>query len=99
DIAAVAARLLGGPWAELACRVLICAALLTSVSALTMSGPRVYAKMAQDGLFPLPVSSVDGTVRGAIWLQAALAIAVVLSTTLQTQLDYLGFTLSLSAAG
>lgn len=98
DIAAVAARLLGGAWAEVAVRVLICAALLTSVSALSMAGPRVYAKMAQDGLFPLPVSSVDGTVRGAIWLQAALAIAVVLSTPLRTQLDYLGFTLSLSAA-
>jgi APA family basic amino acid/polyamine antiporter len=98
DIAAVAARLLGGTWGELACRLLIIAALVTSVSALTMSGPRVYAKMARDGLFPLPRENPLKAPLVAIWLQALLACVVVLSTTLRQQLNYLGFMLSICSA-
>lgn len=98
DVAARAMQLLGGDTAETACRVLICLALATSASALTMSGPRVYAKMASDGLFPLPVPNTGQPPRAAIALQATLAVVVVLTTGLQQQLDYLGFTLMLSSA-
>lgn len=98
DIAAIAAQRLGGTAAEVFCRVLIVAAMLTSVSALTMAGPRVYAKMASDGLFPLPRWSLGSTPWGAIWLQALLACLVVWNSTLQQQLKYLGFTLSLCSA-
>ncbi len=98
DVAAVAIELLGGPTAGAWCRVLICVALFTSVSALTMSGPRVYAKMAADGLFPIPVPAVGTAPRMAILIQAALAIVMVRFTTLQQQLDYLGFILMLCAA-
>lgn len=97
DIAAVALGLLGGPAAEKACRVLVCVALLSSVSALTMAGPRVYAKMASDGLFPLPLSG-NGPPRMAIALQAGLALGVIAWATLQQQLNFLGFLLSVSAA-
>lgn len=97
DIAAVALGLLGGPAAEKACRVLVCVALLSSVSALTMAGPRVYAKMAADGLFPLPPNS-SGPPRMAIALQAGLALGVIAWSTLQQQLNFLGFLLSVSAA-
>jgi len=99
DIAARAMRLLGGPAAETACRVLICLALASSVSALTMSGPRVYAKMAADRLFPLPPPVPGRAPALAIVLQAALAILVALLTDLRQQLDYLGFVLMLCAAG
>lgn len=98
DVAARAMQLLGGDAAETVCRALICLALATSASALTMSGPRVYAKMASDGLFPLPVPQSGKPPRAAIALQAALAIVVVLTTGLQQQLDYLGFILMLSSA-
>jgi amino acid transporter len=98
DVAAIAAQRLGGAPAEFACRALIAAAMLTSVSALTMSGPRVYAKMAQDGLFPLPAWMEGQTPWGAILLQAALATLVVLNTDLDDQLAYLGFMLSLCSA-
>ncbi len=98
DVAAVAARLLGGLWGELACRGLIIVALLTSVSALTMSGPRVYAKMAHDGLFPLPKEDLREAPVLAIWLQALLACVVALSTTLLQQLNYLSFMLSVCSA-
>lgn len=98
DIAAVAMGLLGGPSAEVFTRVLIATALATSASALTMSGPRVYAKMSADGLFPLPVTAGSAP-HAAIALQAVLAIIVVLVVGLEQQLGYLGFVLMLSSAG
>lgn len=99
DIAAVAMGLLGGHTAEVATRLIICTALVTSASALTMTGPRVYAKMAADGLFPLPVPRPGRPPATAIALQAALAAVIVLKTDLEGQLFYLGFLLMLSAAG
>jgi fructoselysine transporter len=47
---AVAARALGGAGAEQALIGLIALALLTSASSVILSGPRVYARMAQDGV-------------------------------------------------
>lgn len=99
EIAAVAMGLLGGPMAELFTRLLILTALVTSVSALTMSGPRVYAKMAADGLFPLPVPAAGKAPWAAMLLQAVLATVVVLTAGLETQLGYLGIVLMLCAAG
>lgn len=98
DIAAIAMRLLGGPTAEVCTRLLICTALATSVSALTMSGPRVYAKMAADGLFPIPIPPAGRAPRVAITLQSVLATTAVLTTGLQAQLEYLGLILMLCAA-
>ncbi|WP_442483504.1 APC family permease [Aeoliella sp. SH292] len=99
DIAAVAMKLLGGPTAELCTRLLILTALASSVSALTMSGPRVYAKMAADRLFPLPVPAAGKAPWAAMLLQAVLAVAVVLTAGLEEQLGYLGIVLMLCAAG
>ncbi|MGI9455301.1 MAG: APC family permease [Aeoliella sp.] len=98
DIAAVAVGMLGGATAAGLCRVLICIALFSSISALTMAGPRVYAKMAVDGLFPLPVAPSGCPPRAAIALQAGLAMLVVSWITPEDQFTYLGFMLSVSAA-
>ena len=98
DIAAVAFGQLGGPTAEWWCRVLICVALLTSVSVLSMSGPRVYAKMASDGLFPLPVPEAGKPPRIAIALQAGLACLLAFWTGLRQQFTFIGFLLMLCAA-
>ncbi|QDT14821.1 APC family permease [Alienimonas californiensis] len=104
DVAAVAARFLGGGQLEFAVRAVICIGLVTSLSALVQTGPRVYAKMAADGLFPLPKLfrlREDGSAPpSTVLLQAALVAALCLSgTTIRGWLDYLGLTLSLSAAG
>src|SRR5690606_35350761 len=96
DIAAVAVEMLGGPTAGVFCRLLICVALATSASALSMSGPRVYAKMAEDRLFPLPAGTRGTAPWQAIALQAVLAVVIALLTTLQDQLQYLGFILMIS---
>lgn len=99
DVAAVAARALGGEPLAAAIRLLIALALFTSVSAMVMAGPRVYAKMAEDGLFPRVFRSRDGAPTAAVALQGALAVGVVWLTGLRELLSYLGFTLGLSAAG
>src|SRR5690606_23209082 len=98
DVAATAARAIGGEPAAAAVRIVIALALFTSVSAMIMVGPRVYAKMADDGLFP-PILRFTGEVpRSAVLAQGALAAVVVWISGLRELLSYLGFTLGLSTA-
>jgi APA family basic amino acid/polyamine antiporter len=99
DVAAAAGQVIGGPSAALAIRTIIVIALTSSVFSLVMAGPRVYAKMADDGVFPrLFRFSGAGAPTAAIVLQAALAIVLILLSDLRGLLGYLGFTLSISAA-
>lgn len=98
DVAAAAARALGDETFATAARLVIALALFTSVSAMVMIGPRVYAKMADDGLFPSALRFEGETPRTAILAQAALAAVVVWLTGLRELLSYLGFTLSLCTA-
>jgi APA family basic amino acid/polyamine antiporter len=99
DVAAAAALAIGGPGAALAIRTIIIIALTSSVFSLVMAGPRVYAKMADDGVFPRVFRfGGDGAPTAAIVLQAALAIGLILLSDLRGLLGYLGFTLSISAA-
>ena len=51
-VAAAAAQAIGGAPAALAIRFVTVLALITSVFSLVMAGPRVYARMADDGVFP-----------------------------------------------
>ncbi|HMO15511.1 MAG TPA: APC family permease [Pirellulaceae bacterium] len=102
DIAAVAADAIGGPIMQAIVRTIICLALLSSVSSMIIAGPRVYAKMAEDGVFPRWFNFVDvgqeRVPKASIWFQALLASLVVVASTLQQLLSYLAFTLSISAA-
>jgi len=101
DVAAIAARSLGGPPFEVFVRWTIAACLLTSVFSMMMAAPRVYAKMADDGLMPKALrfdQEATGSPSMATLLQVGLAAALVLATTLQGLLSYLSLTLSLCAA-
>jgi APA family basic amino acid/polyamine antiporter len=98
DVAAIAAHSLGGAGFETFVRGTIAVCLLTSVSSMIMAGPRVYAKMADDGLMPQRLRFQGDTPLSATALQVALAVALVLVSNLQGLLSYLGLTLSLSAA-
>ncbi len=100
DIGAVAAGALGGEWMANAVRALVAFASWTSISAMIMAGPRVYAKMAEDGLFPRIAGSFHGatTPRAAVAIQAGLAIIVVWVSDLAELLGYIGFTLGLCSA-
>ena len=97
-IAAVAARAIGGPGLEGFVRPIVALALFTSISAMVMSGPRVYARMAEDGLFPRLFSFRAEVPTSAVGLQCALAVGVLWVADLSTLLGYIGWTLSVSAA-
>ncbi|HEY8065429.1 MAG TPA: amino acid permease [Methylosinus sp.] len=96
---AVAARSFGGPVAERALSALIALALVTSASSMIVSGPRVYARMAQDGALPAILGRLHGErPRIAVLTQGVLALLVVWSASLRDILEFVGVTLSLSAA-
>lgn len=97
-VAAAAALALGGTELELAMRAIIVLALFTSVSAMIMCGPRVYAQMAEDGLMPARLRFSGAAPGMAVAAQALLAIAVVWLAGLRELLSYLGLTLGLSSA-
>lgn len=74
--------------------------LLSVLSAMIMTGPRVYYAMAKDGVFfDLfgKVNKVHRTPAYAIFLQAAIAIVMVVTASFDKLLLYIGFTLSLFA--
>ena len=98
DVAAIVAQLIGGNWFERLVRVTITLAMVTSVLSLLMAGPRVYQKMAEDGVMPKLLRSSSGTPLAATIFQAALSIAAVFAATLLDLMTYLGLTLSACGA-
>jgi APA family basic amino acid/polyamine antiporter len=98
QIAVIAARTVGGSWLAELIRWTVIVSLFTSVSVMIMTGPRVYAKMADDGLMPRWLRFQEKAPQAAILMEAILAIAVIYISTLKQLLSYLGFTLSLSSA-
>ncbi len=78
--------------------VLISFALLSSLSAFIILGPRVYYSMAKDGYFFKFASKVNSVYRvpsKSILLQCVIAIVIVLSGTLDKILTYMGFSLGI----
>lgn len=98
DICAIAAAALGGETFANFVRAVIGIALFTSVSSMVLAGPRVYAKMADDGVFPRIFSTQQTTPAAAVWFQVAIAVLVLWISTLRDLLGYIGYTLSLSTA-
>lgn len=98
DIAAVAARALGGAPLENLVRITIVIALLTSVSSMVMIGPRVIARMADDGRLPSVFAFRGSVPRAAIWAQVALSVAILWVSSLRAQLTNLGWILGLFTA-
>lgn len=96
EIGAIAAQAIGGERLQRTISGLVTLALFTSVSAMLMAGPRVYARMAEDGLFPKLFTSAREVPTAAVVLQAALAITVVWISQLRELLGYIGFTLGVS---
>ncbi len=99
DIAVVAAEAMTGKNGRRIIELLIAISLLTSITAMVLAGPRVYAKMASDGALPSLFAARSGQPpRMSIVLQVSSAIALVLIADLRGLLSYLGFTLSLCLA-
>lgn len=98
DVAAIAAASLGGNGFAHFVRWTIALCLLTSVLSMMMAAPRVYAKMADDGMLPAWMRFRGEAPFAATVVQIAVAVTLVLISDLQGLLSYLGLTLSLSAA-
>jgi fructoselysine transporter len=96
DVAALAANALSGELLANLVRGIVAVAMFTSVSAMIMIGPRVYAQMARDGLMPTFLRFDGRAPAAAVSAQALLSIAVVWLSGLRELLSYLGFTLGLS---
>ncbi len=75
-------------------------ALLGSISAMTIAGPRVYFAMSRDGAF-IPsfarISPRFGTPALAIALQALWSVLLVTTGSFEALLNYTGFTILLSS--
>ncbi len=98
DVAAAAAEWIGGHKLATFVRGIISIALFTSVSSMMMAAPRVYRKMADDGMLPKSLASGGAAPRVAVSVQAGLAVLFILVSSLRGLLSYLGLTLSLCAA-
>jgi amino acid transporter len=98
EIGAIAAEALGGWWARGALSGVVALGLLTSISAMVMVGPRVYAQMAEDGVFPRIFGADGEAPHRAIALQVGLALVAFFISDLRDLLLYVGFLLGISAA-
>jgi basic amino acid/polyamine antiporter, APA family len=100
EVGTSAAMALFGTSAARWLSTLIALALVSTVSAMVMAGPRVYTAMAEDGLFFrfLSTRHSKGGPMFSVLLQSAIAIALVLTVNLQQLVVYIGFTLSIFAA-
>lgn len=97
-VALIAAQAVRGGMLSTVVQLVICLALASSVSAMVLAGPRVYSKMADDGVFPRIFQFRSGNASVAILLQVILAAVCVLISSLQDLLTYLSLVLSLSTA-
>lgn len=98
EVGRLVAEYLGGRrWAD-AATLLIALALVTSVSSLVMTGPRVYARIAADGYLPAWLEQRSGPPRSAIVFQWCLGMAMLWTATYTSLLTFIGFTLGLSTA-
>jgi APA family basic amino acid/polyamine antiporter len=100
EVGAATAKALFGAKAGEVVAAIIALALISSVSAMVMAGPRVYASMAEDGALPklLAQKTKRGVPAFAVVTQGVLACAFVLVGDLKPLVQYIGFTLSIFAA-
>lgn len=100
EVGAKSATALFGPGISRVFSGAVAIGLLSLLSAMILTGPRVYYAMARDRLFFPAFGRLNANRRtpaASIFLQAAIAIAMVLSASFDSLLLYIGFTLSLFA--
>ena len=98
SIAGLAAGRAFGPSFEVVISVLISFALLSSLSAFIILGPRVYYAMAKDGCFfrfAARIHPVYKVPHRSILLQGAIASVLVLMGSFEQILTYMGFSLGI----
>ncbi len=99
DVGRLAASALGGTIAAQFLSAIVVLALVTSISAMSMAGPRVTWQMARDGYLPAIFGRGEPPPTLAIFLQALVALGVFWLSSLKELLGMIGLTLILSSAG
>ena len=96
EVAYVAARIFFGDTTGAIVSLLIAVALISSVSAMIMAGPRVYNAMAEDGVFfsIFRKQTGGGSPWTSVMLQGLLALVMLFSQTFENLLTYIGVMLS-----
>lgn len=99
EVGYIAANAIFGEGGARLMAALIAFGLISSISAMVWAGPRVTQAIGED--FPvfrvLSKQNRQGVPHISIWLQLAVVIALVLTSTFETVLTYLGFMLALSS--
>jgi APA family basic amino acid/polyamine antiporter len=100
NVGYLSAKAIFGPGGGAMMTVLICLALISSLSSLIMVGPRVTQTMGEDlaRLRFFAGRNARGAPVFAIILQALVAIFLTLTATFNAVLTYVGFTLALFAS-
>lgn len=99
EVGAIAAEQIFGPDGGRLMSGLIALLLISTISAMTLAGPRVIEAMAEDipSLRPLAERAPTGAPGRAVLLQGAIALAFVLTNSFDGILTYAGFTLTIFA--
>jgi len=88
-----------GKAAGKAMSMLVLLALFSSVSSMTMVGPRVYAAMANEGYLPRALAAKAGAPPlGSVLLQSALALLLLLTHSFELLMRNIGSILTLTSA-
>ena len=98
EIAGLAAGKAFGKMAEAFISLFISFALISSLSAFIILGPRVYYSMAREGYFFAFAAKIHPRFKvpvGALILQSSIAIILVLTGTFEQILVYMGFSLGI----
>lgn len=99
-VAELTASAVLGPTGRSVVNLLILVSILSSLTAMSIAGPRVYYAMSRDGLFPGWLSRVDPVRKApvrSLWFQTAVAGLLVLVGDFYQILVYSGFVLILFA--
>ncbi|MDQ3031036.1 MAG: amino acid permease [Myxococcota bacterium] len=99
EVGAIAAQHLFGPMAARVLSAVIALGLVSTIGAFVVTGTRVYDAMGRDHarLSFLARRTAGGAPIVAIAIQAALAIAMVLTASFEVLLGAVGFTLSIAS--
>ncbi len=85
-VAEIAGRGTFGAWGRGFVSLLITTSIVSSITAMSIAGPRVYFAMARDGLLPLTLSQVHPRRKvpfQAVWFQATVAAILILIARFQ----------------
>lgn len=99
EVGVIAARHVFGETGALFTGAVLGVLLISTVSAMTIAGPRVLQMVGQDirAFSFLARANEDGMPTMAVWLQSGLALLFVLTATFDQVLVFAGFTLALNS--